>query len=192
MSIALPIFLLICGLISFWLLADSKVSWLFKIPAITIFCAFTIVFFLSIASFLGWSALEKDLPEKVSIHWVVIKEPSIFTHTKGRIYLLLESHRSPTENRFLNMFGYASQKNEPRLFSVPYSRQLHEELEKSVIPRLKAGQIVDGSFKKKAGKGKEGSGKGKDGGKEGKGGGSESQEQEYQYYNLPPSEIQHK
>lgn len=187
MTVALPIFLLICGLISLWLLVESKIAWWFKIASIACYCLFTATFLYSISSFLGWAALERDLPEKVGIHWVVVKEPSPIQRSRGRIYLLLEAYHGKHEHKFLTMFGYQSERREPRLYSLPYSRKLHEALEKSVIPRNKQGQIVEGTFKKK------GDGEGREGdGKEGKGDGSESQEQEYMFYDLPPSEIQRK
>jgi uncharacterized membrane protein YgcG len=197
---ALALLLLTSGALAFWLLVESKLSWIFKIISISLFCVGTIVFYLSLSSFLGWAAMDKDLPEKVSIHWVVVKEPSKIVVDKGRIYLLVESFRTKYESKLLNMFGYKARKDEPRLFSIPYSRQLHESLEKDVIPRLKDGQTVDGKFTKGDGSGSGKGGKGKGNGKggkgkgegDGKGGGSESQEQEYHFYNLTPGEIQKK
>lgn len=198
---ALALLLLVSGFLAFWLLIESKLSWIFKIVSISLFCFATIVFYFSLSSFLGWSAMDKDLPEKISIHWVVIKEPSKITSDKGRIYLLLEAFRTKYESRLLNMFGYKARKDEPRLFSIPYSRELNESLQKEVIPRLKNGQVVDGRITKGDGKGNgngKGKGKGKggkgkgDGEGDGEGGGSESQEQEYHFYNLKPGEIQKK
>lgn len=202
MTIALPLLLLFIGVVSFWLLVASKVSWIWKILVMTAYCLFTVVFFNSISSFLGWGAT--DMPEKVSIHGVVIKEPNPIQRSKGSIFLTVESFHNIYEKKALSMFGYNCEKYEPRLYRLPYSRKLHEQLEKEVIPRLKEGQVVDGLFKKKGkgesdgngegdgseGKGKKGSaGKGNKNGNEG---GSESQEQEYHFYNLPPSEIQRK
>lgn len=199
MTITLVLMLLIFGAIAFWLLVESSLSWIAKIVSISLFCLFTVMFYFSIPSFLGWSALDKDIPEKVSIHWIVIKEPMPMANDKGRIYFLLEGFRSKYENKLLNMFGYKARKDEPRLFSIPYSRPLHEELQKEVVPRLKDGQIVDGKIVKNKGKGngKGGKGKGNGSGKGNadgvnKGGGSESQEQEFHFYNLPPGEIQKK
>ena len=49
------------------------------------FCLFTIVFWSSIHSFLGWAALEDDMPEKILMHWVIIKEPNKAIEFDGRI-----------------------------------------------------------------------------------------------------------
>jgi uncharacterized membrane protein YgcG len=187
------LFLMIGGLI-LWGLVDSQVSWIFKILVTVSFCALTILLGSTIATFLGWSALERDLPETVDIHHVIIKEPSNSTGDKGRIYLLVESTRSQSDRFFLKMFSYENKRNEPRLFSIPYSRGLHEKLEKDVIPRLKQGGVVSGKFKKGHGNKGEGDGKGGGSGKGdgkggGKGNGSESQEQEYHFYELVPSDI---
>ena len=104
MNIALPILLLVFGSLTFWVLNESKLRWYFKTACISTFCIFTIIFWSSIHSFLGWPALEDDMPEKVLIHWVIIKEPNKFTKYDGRIYVLIESVGEPNSNfmaRFL-------------------------------------------------------------------------------------------
>lgn len=204
MTLAFPTLLMIIGFLSFWIIVGSKAAWQLKIMAISAYFSFVVIFFYSIHSLLGWSS--PDMPEEVAIHSVVIKEPNPFQKSKGRIYLTLEASHGKYENKFLHMFEYESERDEPRLYSLPYSRQLHEEMERSVMPRTKEGQKVYGKFKKGKGAGeggeggdgegdgKGGKGKGKSGGKGGKGngGGSESQEQEFHFYELPPAEIQRK
>lgn len=184
--------LLFVGGIIFWLLVDSKVSVLFKILMTTLFCVFTVGVFSGLGSFLGWAAADSNLPEKVTIVAVNIKEPNVNLANKGAIYLTLDSIRSNYDNQFFRMLKYESDKNEPRMFRLPYSRQLHEQLAKNVIPKLQKGQSVTGKLTKgKGGKGKPGKGPPGDK-KDGKSGGSESLEQEYQFYNLTPGEIQEK
>ena len=72
MNIALPILLLVFGGLTFWVLTESSLKWYLKAACISPICLFTIVFWSSIHSFLGWPALEDDIPEKVLIHWVII------------------------------------------------------------------------------------------------------------------------
>jgi len=187
MNIALPVLLLVFGALTFWLLTESKLKWYFKTACISVFCIFTIIFWSSIHSFLGWPANEEDLPEKILIHWVIIKEPNKFTKSEGNIYILLESIEEDSESAIFKFFGYKKSKIEPRLFSLAYNRSLHEELEKNVMRKLKAGQPVVGKLKKQKGNraGKKGSGE-----KEGKkGGGSESQNQEWHFHELRPSDF---
>ena len=190
MNIALPILLLVFGGLSFWVLNESKLKWYFKTACITTFCLFTIVFWTSIHTFLGWPAHEDDMPEKVLIHWVIIKEPNKFTKSKGRIFVLIETAGEPKSNLLARFFGYRKEKIEPRLHGIKYDRGLHEQLEKSVIPRLNQGQPVMGKLSKaEKGKGISKKGEGKT---NKKGDGSESQEQEWEFHELRPSDIHEK
>jgi hypothetical protein len=207
MFIAFSIFLLVAGLIAFWLLVESKLRWYFKIGAIALFCLFTVSFYGAIPTMLGWSAMPDDLPNQVRLHWVVIKEPKPRITDPGRIYLLIERPRAKQEVRFLDMFSYEARKDDLRLFSIPYSRQLHEQLQEKVMPRLKDGQIVEGTIGKMEGPQGKGQGKGKGDGKGkgkgqpgdkngkegGKGDGDESQSHEqFYWHDLPPSDIRPK
>ena len=65
MNIALPILLLILGGLALWVLSESKLKWYTKSALISVFCVFTIIFWSSISSFLGWPAQEEDIPEAV-------------------------------------------------------------------------------------------------------------------------------
>jgi len=190
MNIALPILLLVFGGLSFWVLNESKLKWYFKTACITTFCIFTVVFWSSIHSFLGWPALEGDIPEKVLVHWVIIKEPNDFTKSKGRIYILGESVLGKEANSIAKFFGYKKSNVEPRLYGMKYSRELHEQLQKGVMGKLRRGQPVAGKFLKQA-KGKAGNKGGKKEGSQ-KGDGSESQDQEWHFHELLPSEIHRK
>jgi len=191
MNIALPILLLVFGGLTFWMLTESSLKWYFKTACISSFCAFTVIFWLSISTFLGWAAHEGDMPDKVLIHWVIIKEPNKFTKFNGKIYVLLEAANEKEPNKFIKFFGYKKEKVEPRLYGLAYSRSLHEQLEKSVIPRLRKGQPVTGKLAKGEPKGEKGK-KGNEKGPNNKKGGSESQEQEWHFHELRPSDFQSK
>jgi hypothetical protein len=189
MNIALPILLLVFGALTFWVLNESTLKWYIKTCCISVFCIFTIVFWGSIHSFLGWPALEENMPEKLVIHWVIIKEPNKFTKFNGRIYILAESVKEDS-NFLARFFGYRKSGIEPRLYGMKYSRGLHEQLQKGVMGRLRRGQPVAGKFLKERtgnGNGKKGKGASK-----GEGGGSESQKQEWHFHELLPSEIHRK
>ena len=188
MNIALPILLLVFGGLTFWLLTDSLLKWYFKTACISAFCIFTIIFWSSIYSFLGWPANEDDIPEKILIHWIIIKEPNKFTKFEGKIYVLLESVEEEEVNAVLKLFGYKRSRIDPRLYGLPYDRGLHEQLEKNVMSRLRKGRPVIGTLKKKKTK------KGRAGEEEEgeRGDGSESQKQEWYFHELLPSEIHKK
>ena len=189
MNIALPILLLVFGGLTFWILNESKLKWYLKTACITTFCLFTIIFWTSIHTFLGWPADEEDVPNKILIHWVIVKEPNKFEEFDAGIFILLETMEKPKANRVARFFGYGKNKMEPRLFGLKYSRELHEQLEK-VKGRLKQGQPVAGKLTKEGKNGKGKKGQGKQGDK--KGGGSESQEQDWQFHELRPSDNQQK
>ena len=189
MNIALPILLLVFGGLSFWILTESTVKWYIKTVCIATFCLFTIVFWTTIHTFLGWPADESDMPEKVLIHWVIIKEPNKFKEFTGAIYILAESAEKETSvvRRF---FGYDKDRIEPRLYQLKYNRNLHEQLQKTLIPKLRSGRPVYGKLSKD--KKPPGKGGNKGDGKDKKGDGSESQEQEWHFHVLLPSEIHSK
>jgi len=188
MNIALPILLLTFGGLTFWLLTESKLKWYFKAACIGTFCIFTVVFWMTIHSFLGWPALEDDSPDKVLVHWVIVKEPNKQTKFNGAIYFLLESAEEEKDSLF-KFFGYKSKFHEPRLFGFPYSRGLHEQIEKNMRAKLQRGQPVLGKLSKIKGGDKKGrpNTAGKPNNK--KGGGSESQKQEWEFHFLRPSDF---
>ena len=187
MNVALPILLLVIGGLTFWLLVESTVKYYLKIACIASFCLFTVIFWGSIHSFLGWAALEDDMPEKVLIHWTIIKEPNKTIEFDGRIYILLESAKGDDDSFLARLFGYRKEKIEPRLFALEYSRSLHEKLE-GIKGRLTKGQPVLGELKKKKGD-KKGIGSGKEKSKGNDGEGSESQEQDWEFHELQPSDL---
>ena len=189
MNIALPVLLLVFGGLTFWVLIESSLKWYLKTLCITFFCVFTVIFWSSIHSFLGWPALESSMPEKMAVHWVIIKEPNKLIKSRGRIYVLAESLKEDS-SALARFFGYRQDKIEPRLYAVKYSRDLHEQLEKQVIPRLKRGQVVAGKFMKRSKRQGISTMSGER--EEGKGGGSESQRQEWHFHELLPSEIHRK
>ena len=185
MNITLPILLLVVGAVTFWILNESKLKWYVRTALITSFCAFTIFFYTQIHSFLGWAANQDDIPDKISIHWIVIKEPNKALKFDGKIYILIES--VDQDKGFVHkLFGYNQDGIEPRLHEMEYTRDLHEQLE-GLKSKLKKGQPVVGTLSK--GPKEPGFGPGKDPNFKGKGDGSESQEQEWQFHELRPSDF---
>ena len=158
MNITYALLLLIFGGLSLWFLTESKIKWYIKTLCISTFCVFTIIFWSSIHTFLGWPARDADMPEKVRVHWVVIKEPDKLKELPGGIFFLVEGP-NPHPNQ---------------LFYNP----------------VKKGQPVFGKFEKPTGKkGKKGNGKEKS---DKQGDGSESQEQDWEFHELRPSDFLHK
>ena len=201
MFISLAILLLIICVLSFWVLKESQIRLRVKLAIITTFFLFSVLFGTTLKTFLGWAADGDQLPRIVTVYQVVIKEPSVYLGTEGRIFVLTEHPATKYDAWWLQLFGHVTSKSQPRLFELPYSRELHETLAKEVVPRLQRGQVVTGKFIKGKGKGKgqgdgdgdgDGDGQGNGGRKGGKGGrggrgnGGESLETEYQFHILPP------
>ena len=189
MNITYALLLLIFGGLTLWLLTESRLKWYIKGVCISTFCIFTLVFWSSVHTFLGWPARDTDMPEKVKVHWVVIKEPNKLLERPGGIFFLVESANPHKGNFLYKLFGYTSGTTEPRQYGLPYSRQMHESLTKGVIPKLKRGQPVFGKLTKLAGKSGPKAGDKKNGKN---GDGSLSQEQEWEFHELRPSDFLHK
>lgn len=184
MNITFSLLLLTLGGLTLWLLIESKIRWYLKLVCISLFCLMSVVHWSSLSTFLGHPAHAEDIAERVRIHWVVINEPAKLVDDPGAIYVLVESPTVP-QNWIKKVFGYKVTHIAPRLFGLPYSRELHEKLAKEVIPALKSGKPVYGSLSKENSKGnaKEGVKTNK------KGGGSESQKQEWVFHLLRPSDF---
>lgn len=185
MNIAYGVLLLIIGGLTLWLLTESKIKWYVRTGCITAFCLFTFIFWNTVHGFLGWPARDSDLPDKVKIHWVVVKEPDKLTGDVGSIFILAEPFSKPKGNAIVRFFGYKKQPREPRQYGLPYNRKLHEQLAKNVIPKLKKGQPVFGKLTKGDKSGKKGSGSDPSQ----KSGGSESQQQGFEFHELRPSDF---
>ena len=46
------------------------------------------------------------MPNKVPLHWAIIKEPNKITESKVRIYLLVESGKYSAPDPLAKFFGY--------------------------------------------------------------------------------------
>jgi len=203
MLIAFPLFLLLLFAAVFWVLRDTKHVWV-RTGIIAGFFGFCVSLSASLDSIMGWAA-HNNMPEIVVIRHVVIKEPSASSGQPGAIFILIE-HPSTRHNLFLRTFGYNATHPEPRLFKLPYSRSLHEQMQ-GIMGKLNNGQTVTGKLSKGKGKGKgkqgedgeegeegeegEGKGKGKKG-QNGKGDGSDSLEVPWVFHVLPPSYFMRK
>ncbi len=124
-----------------------------------------------------------------SLFTLIIKcWPNKVREFDGSIYITLETAEEIKANRIAKFFGYGSDRIQPRLFKLKYSRELHEQLEK-IKSKLKTGQPVMGKLTKEGKKGNPKKGEGKI---DKKGDGSESQKQEWKFHELRPSEIHKK
>lgn len=147
-------FVLMYGVL-LWFVISHK-GWIkTKVMLVLMMTFMTVVNWQSIDSMLGW-ATTKKLPPKFEVLWVTIKEPSKKdAHDKGGIFLTLKYIDKDDSFSLFNK----TDKDEPRLFVVPYSRKKHEQGLK-IIGKLNKGERVFGTNKKPGGKGKKGMGNG--------------------------------
>ncbi len=148
MGIAIT-FIILAALLS-WIIIGIGGKWLLKGCLTTVSILFGVLLYVSIPNILGWPS-SQSLSEKYQVLWIVIKEPS--AGDSGSIYLWT---KSATQN--LSSYSlYNPDIKQPRVFAVPYSRELHEQAQ-GAIKALKAGKVVMGGVKGE-GEGKEGNGK---------------------------------
>lgn len=97
-----------------------RIAWWAKLLAIVVVLSFNFLAWSSADSGRGW-AVRSEIPEHASFLACAIIEPDIATQTAGRIYLweipLAFKH---------GVLSYRPEGGEPRAYTVPYSRSLHE------------------------------------------------------------------
>lgn len=108
-------FVLLAALL-LWFVIGSRGAWWLKLPVIAGTCAFTFAVWDALDSFDGW-ATGQALPARAVFVSGVVDEPDA-------IYLWLIA---PTEPGVL---GYRPQGAEPRAYRLPYTRPLHERVDR--------------------------------------------------------------
>ena len=109
-------FVLVAGLL-LWFVIGSRGPWWLKLPAILATCLFTFAVWDALDSFSGWPAAESP-PSRALLLGSSVDEPRA-------IYLWL---MTPSAHGLLE---YRSKGAEPRAYRVPYSRQLHKQVDRA-------------------------------------------------------------
>ena len=204
-TIGIPVAFVIISAILLWFVIGSKGNWLLKAVVIAATLCFSLGMWNSIEGLQGWPTKE-PLPAKFLLHWAVIEEGNKQTDTPGNIYLWVEDLADKKETT--NWFSFLPKEmtDKPRVYKIPYSRDVHEQLQKAMEGMKKGKRFVG---ENKGGKlGQEGEGEGKDGkngqggkgkgkgydkpgqGKQGPGGEFDfSQEQDIVFHELPPAKL---
>lgn len=197
-SIGIPVSFVLLSAIGLWILIYGKGYWWIKSIFIFLTITFSITLWASLSELSGWPT-DVSAPEKVIVHWVLVKEPSkLNSNDKGFVYLWAteidsENKAKKTKiNKWTSPFVAKKHSIEPRIYRLPYSENLHKKAVQA-MKMIRAGKnvVAEGmklgseekelSFGKKEGKNK---GKGKQG--------SLSQEQDFMFYELPSFKIQDK
>ena len=207
-TIGISIAFIILIVVMLWFVIGGKGKWWMKVPVIGFGLYISITMWFAMIGLLGWPT-PSELPEKFRLHWVVIEEPDKNDPNSGGIYVWAEDitgkgsqkKEDPTwvdqyvKPYVLPLHGY-SDDNGPRVYKLPYSRELHEQ-SMGIRGFLMKGGVYRGSMRGDGlpGEGNgngEGNGQGRDGqgeGRPGGRGGSLSQEQVPHFYQLPPPKF---
>jgi hypothetical protein len=165
-TIAIPISLLLLFIFWGWLIVGLKGRWFIKLALITTSAVSTLFVLSAMSSLYGWATRDR-MPDKFLMKWNEVEPPNKRSGFPGSIKIWLGPYGAwdkESKDNFLSMFEYKFYSTETRLYQIPYTREMHEKMEKAK-GRLKQGKPVVGERGNEGGKdGKEkGQGKNKGG-----------------------------
>jgi hypothetical protein len=146
--IGLPVAIIFILILLSWFIIKVKIKTYVKLILITI--TFLVFFGVwnSVVNLKGWAS-QSQLPDKYLIQWIVIEEPGKLTREGGGIFILA-SDMEKSENEDINIYVKDNTK-EPRLYRIPYSRQMHQDSQ-DIIKGLKKGKKYYGTNGKESDK----------------------------------------
>ncbi len=147
-AVALTVLYATVALLLLSMQLKSGWSWPIKASAIGLALPATLGTFLAIQAQLGWPS-QNGLPEQFQLHAALIDEPSANATDGGAIYLWLtpwNRQLSQDETHIDGDIGLDAATlppRRPRAFGLPYSRDLHQQVE-DMQERLARGEMVVG------------------------------------------------
>ena len=205
-TIGLTAAFVLCASLLLWIIIGARGWWWIKLPVIALTLYFGLAVWYSVDSYMGWPS-KHDPPRRFQVHWVIVDEPVKGSKDPGAIYVMLTQMPHPDDEkielswkRYVTILGYSGRERSPRLYQVPYTRPLHQQMAK-IQGMLMKGQVVVGEFTPGKGMGQpddgegkpgEGNGQGKGKGKDGKAGkgrgyrGDNWGMGDWKFYQLPP------
>lgn len=189
-NLAIPFaFVILTALLLLILIDPKRWSWWVKVPLILSTLGFSIAIWLSIASYKGWPTTA-ELPVKSLVMSGIVREPEPARDDPGSIYLWLVPFDDMSS---ANPLDYSAPRGEPRSFKLPYSRALHEAVDKAMSLVRQGKPVVLDRSGKPHGQGDgdedgdgEGSGTGNGHGHGRRGYGYGQDREDFQVYELPP------
>lgn len=191
-TLGIPMAFLILGIIVLWFLIGSKGWWWVKMGVISAALYFGVALWYSLGSYLGWPS-HGELPPKFLVYWAFVDEPSKKTDNSGAIYLWIKELESEENNSYLSVLAYNGRKDDPRIYTLPYSKKLHGQMQQ-MLKQLKGGAVIIGGKNPAKGKLGKGKGFGLEGDEKGDGNGSFSfsHSDKLYFHELPPPKIPYK
>ena len=182
-TFAIPLTFIIISSMALWIIIGCKGWWWLKALTVVVALWFSAFLWGSLNTIKGWATTD-PVPDKYELKWVVIKEPNKKTEHPGAIYLWM-----------IDLNAKDKDKGTPRVYEVPYSKELHQQAVNAMGKIGKGGKFFGSKNGKGIGKGDgegEGSGgkglgrKGKGKGQKGAGGGMSENTDAFRLYELPP------
>ena len=109
-------FALLGGLL-LWFVVGSRGPWWIKLPTIVVTCLFTFIVWHALDSFSGWPTAQAPPPRALMLGGSVDEPRAIY------VWLVAPSTPGPLE--------YRPDGGEPRAYRLPYSRELHEQVDRA-------------------------------------------------------------
>lgn len=109
-------FVLLAGLL-LWFVIGSRGAWWLKLPAIVVTSLFTFAVWDALDSFNGWPTAQTPPPRALLLSSSVDEPRAIY------VWLMAPKARGPLE--------YRADGAEPRSYRLPYSRQLHAQVDRA-------------------------------------------------------------
>lgn len=186
--ISIAFILVVTGLA--WFVIYAKGWWWAKIIYMGIVLTFGVMTKNAIESGKGWPTAEQT-PERFVLLSAKVDEPEPRRDDPGAIYVwLLPYKEKPAEPGLLD---YRPESGEPRSFKLPYSRKMHEQMEKA-MEMIRAGKTVIMGRRqgKKGGEESDEDGKGREGRGNRRGGHEAIPYDELFFYEMPPPALPEK
>lgn len=123
--------------------------WPVKSAAIGLALPATIGAFVTIQAQLGWPS-PAGMPTNFQLHAALVSEPAASTSDEGAIYLWLTPWDDVLPVDDADMDAAATPTQRPRAFDLPYSRDLHQQVQ-DMQERLARGEMVVGRHERAQG-----------------------------------------
>ena len=169
-TVMLPIFLTGIAAIVLWNIIGAKGHWAVKAFVMAFVSSLCIWVWISLGAMFGWP-LEQIPTGTYDLAWVEVQEPNKSKQIDGGIYIWIKNIEGMEEIDLFNQQEQHLSERKPRSYELPYSRELHKQMEQ-MKQTLKKGGKVRATIKPKDGEGSKLSGM--------------EQEPDIQFHKLPP------
>lgn len=178
-TIGIPLAFLATVSLMAWYIIGGSGKWWIKAPVTIVSIYLSLGIWYSMNGLLGWPT-EQNVPDKFQAFWIVVETPEDDVPKSGAIYVWAKSLTPEDESnfgdvpkwvdKFLIPFHNKYSKNEPRLYKLSYSEELHQQANEIIEGHLKQGRPYFGTLEGDGDGEGDGEGTGEGGGQQGRGG----------------------